>query len=480
MKVKPALRLLFAATILFCAGRVYAQTGQMLDEFGASCKSAAMGQAFTAVADDFSAAYYNPAGLTQIDSPFAFSMGYFYVKPRAEAIFDLRDDWDSNIYEQMSSHGVMIGIASSLDIASVIKAYPWFNPFAFGLVMWLNLPEMMQYHAGPEGYRPHFFRWDDRFALMSMVASVAYEVFPWLSVGAGAFVANKGYSTQDLWLAMNRGEFIPLPPDWVSIDPVKGSRVGIHQTAVVFAVPTAGILLKPPVKSLQDKISLGASWRGESSMHHGRGPLIINVGWERPDGDPTPIAITMPTLNMLGVVGFQPAQATVALAFKNWPLPLEGLAFSFDVTWKDYSKMTDYLDERPDPAFRDTWVPRVGIEYAFDPNLSGRWLKWIDRVHLRGGYFFEQTPAQDLEDPHTHNMYDTDMDVASGGLQVDFTSRQGRLRHSIEGFFQVHLLRERHTAEHVTSYDAGAASYFGPVTLSGEVYSFGMSITTRF
>ena len=41
------------------ANSVYGQTGLFFDEFGAGYKATAMGQAFTAVADDYSAAYYN-------------------------------------------------------------------------------------------------------------------------------------------------------------------------------------------------------------------------------------------------------------------------------------------------------------------------------------------------------------------------------------------------------------------------------------
>ena len=62
------------------ASNVDAQTGQILDEYGASAKSIAMGQAFTAVANDFSAAYYNPAGLTQIKGIVEMSFGGFYAE----------------------------------------------------------------------------------------------------------------------------------------------------------------------------------------------------------------------------------------------------------------------------------------------------------------------------------------------------------------------------------------------------------------
>ena len=86
MKEKPAVKFLFIiVSILLFTCQAHAQTGQFLDDFGASPKSIGMGQAFTAVADDFSAAYYNPAGLSQIKNSFEFTLGYFYAKPKASA-----------------------------------------------------------------------------------------------------------------------------------------------------------------------------------------------------------------------------------------------------------------------------------------------------------------------------------------------------------------------------------------------------------
>jgi len=155
-----------AVLLVAWSGTGWTQTGQFLDEFGASCKSIAMGQAFTAVADDFSAAYYNPAGLTQLQSPMALTMGYYYAKPRAKAALEsipYRYDGDmpDEITGQRSSAGAIIGVASNLDIDSLVHAYPFFKRFAFGLVFWLNVPNMLSYDVGPEPYRPHFLRFDE-------------------------------------------------------------------------------------------------------------------------------------------------------------------------------------------------------------------------------------------------------------------------------------------------------------------------------
>ena len=59
-----------------------AQTPAFFDDIGAGPRAIAMGQAFTAVADDASAAWYNPAGLTQIESPFVLDIGYLYIDPK--------------------------------------------------------------------------------------------------------------------------------------------------------------------------------------------------------------------------------------------------------------------------------------------------------------------------------------------------------------------------------------------------------------
>ena len=83
--MKKTLALLFVffslfSTLLFSP--VHAQTPLPFDELGAGPRAAAMGQAFTAVSNDSSAAYYNPAGLTQIRSPACVTLGYQYAKPR--------------------------------------------------------------------------------------------------------------------------------------------------------------------------------------------------------------------------------------------------------------------------------------------------------------------------------------------------------------------------------------------------------------
>jgi len=466
---KKTVGLLLASVGLLVAARAYPQTGQMLDEYGGSPKSIAMGQAFTAIADDFSAAYYNPAGLTQTKGVMEMSIGLFYAKQNATADieyvpFRSDNDMPSEITGQRTNQGFIIGIASSLDVHSLAHAYPWFRRFAFGMVFWLNYPELLSYDVGPEPYRPHFFRYDDGFALMAMVASLAIEVTPWLSLGGGAFMSQKTYSRQEVYSALNHAGTIPGWP----ADAVFGSRLSIWSQAEIVIIPTLGLLFKPPVKALQDRLSLGVCWRKESKSHHARGPLIANIGIEGPDGEPTEIGwADFVNTYISSIVGFSPQQWTVGLAGR----PMKGLLLAVDVTWKEYSEYVTYGDEKPDPPFEDTIVPRFGVEYAVEPGFSSRWLRWMALIAIRAGYYFEPSPVPSAD--KSHNIFDTDQDVVSTGFQIDFPMMQGRILSSIEAYFQYHLLRDRHI-------ENDEDAFFGPADLGGHVINVGGTLTTRF
>ncbi|RLD92949.1 MAG: hypothetical protein DRI93_05895 [Aquificota bacterium] len=64
-----------------------------VDTYGIGAKATALGGAFTARADDFSAAYYNPAGLAQIERP-QVSLGAAFVDAAVSAEVDYKNDYD--------------------------------------------------------------------------------------------------------------------------------------------------------------------------------------------------------------------------------------------------------------------------------------------------------------------------------------------------------------------------------------------------
>jgi len=461
-----ALGTVFAAALLlmFSPG-AWAQTGFWFDEFGASYKSTAMGQAFTAVADDYSAAYYNPAGLTQIKGIFENAIGYIYAKPRLRATFP--GNSSINIRGQPSSRGMFTGIASSLDIEETIRVFPWFKRFALGVVNWTNLPEIIQYHAGPNQSRPHFLRHDMRFQLLALAVSLGFEVTPWFSIGAGIIPSIDSVADQHNFAATNKRD-----------DPVLGMRLSIHQTAKVFVVPVFGILLKPPFLGLQDKVSFGVSYRGENKNHHGKGPLYQVIGEESAQGDPLSGFFYPPALT-INLVSFAPRQVTFGLGLR----PITGLTLAYDLTWKEWSRYQNYLELTPDPAFQDTLTHRVGAEYVwrFERKNSGIF-KFLRSVAFRGGYYFEPTPVQN-DVIGIDNIFDSDQDVYSAGFNVTFAGKT--MEHDFEFFYQFHQFHDVSRMAYIdgvyaTLNDIPLRDTYIPVEIGGNAWAVGGAYTMRF
>ena len=108
------------------------------------------------------------------------------------------------------------------------------------------------------------------------------------------------------------------------------------------------------------------------------------------------------------------AQVTAGIALR----PLQGMTVSADLTWKDYSKFKFFWALPPDPRFHDTWIPRVGLEYDFNPGFRARFIKKIDKLRFSGGYYYEPTPVPDMNGEM--NVLDSDMHVGSLGAGLDY------------------------------------------------------------
>ena len=87
-----------AVLVLACFSFPSITLANVQEVSGLSSKATAMGNAFSAVADDFSAVYYNPAGLAQQDHHSLY-MGYLVVLPRLKQ-FLMSDTEDMNTFEK--------------------------------------------------------------------------------------------------------------------------------------------------------------------------------------------------------------------------------------------------------------------------------------------------------------------------------------------------------------------------------------------
>jgi len=181
--------LLSAALLVVASSSLYAQTPLPFDELGAGPRATAMGQAFTAVADDASAAYYNPAGLVQIKTPLHLTMGYQYAKPKVWIHMDpvelnfRRGDFRRE--EDLSTRGFYLGYACNLAEASYFKDSLLMNRVSIGVAMFMNLPEVNQFWNPQWDTEPYVLRYNERWSLFFFALSVGIRCTDWLSIGGG-------------------------------------------------------------------------------------------------------------------------------------------------------------------------------------------------------------------------------------------------------------------------------------------------------
>jgi long-chain fatty acid transport protein len=467
---------------------VHAQTPLPFDELGAGPRATAMGQAFTALADDPGAAYYNPAGLTQIRSPAYLSLGYLYAKPRVNVKFAVepvpnpylgRDEFSSN--EDFATHGLYVGFVSNFGDVSAFKDSAVSRRFTFGLSLFTNLPEINQFDNPQRPQDPYVFRYNERWSLLSIAISFGAQITEWLSVGGG--ILPRVDSFQDStgsWIILNPG------PD----DPSQGFRMDLRQTSRINVVPIGGLLIRPPLPYVKDKVSLGLAYRGKMWGFYGTGPTAVDILIRTPGKDPI-LVYGDPGGETIDYIGFNPEQISCGVGWK----PLPGVTFAFDATYKHWSAFHFFWDEVPfdeiyyvdpstgdtakikiDTPFNDVWVWRTGLEYAFDPGMPWAVLNQIREVALRAGYYRENSPVPYPMNGHPRfnmngpmNILDADQNVFSCGFGIGYDAEwTGVVK--LEAYFQAHLLENN-----IISNDHDML--FGPVTVGGQVYNAGAALS---
>lgn len=445
---------------------LHAQTPLFFDDIGASPRAIALGQAFTAVADGPSAAYYNPAGLTQIKSHLVLGMGYQYVKPMV--FIDVRNK-DGTLAEpsellskkgwnrsrDRSTAGMWTGIASNFAHLSVFNDPPSFvRNFAVGVVMFNSIPVANQFWNPQRKQDPYHLRYNESYCLMSMALSLGYRITDFLSVGAG--VMPRVDSTQD-----SAGSYIITEKMLNTADPDTGIRIDMSMKTKVLAEWVLGVLFRPPIFDLEKKLTLGVSYRRELSGYYGTGRTDAPLGTVDDEGK---VHILFPLVAYtVDFIGYNPAQISGGLAFR----PFEGLLISADLTWKEYSKFKFFWGLPPEPLFNDTWIPRVGAEYFFHPGFQKKYLRKIDTIGVQGGYYYEPSPVPDMNG--VMNILDSDMHIFSAGFSLDYLLK-GVDRIKVQAYFKVHLLEEK--VLHNTR-----DPLFGVIKSGGEVYSTGISVS---
>lgn len=441
------------AAIAFAAAAPGASADN-LDEFGFGPRPSAMGGAFTALASDWTATFYNPAGLigskhVNLGLGFQYA-GYAldFTSARGGSAVDER----ATRVEPLSAF--TFGTSSTIPLDEPDR-------IAFGIGLFLPTRKIVDVTGRTPSAEPDWILYGDHSDRLHVLPALAVKIVDGLSIGAGVnvfAVADGSVGIQaDLSSPISQRFSLRLKPD-------AGAIVG---------------LFFQPATSL----SFGVVYRTERSFKL-KLPVSVSV-----QGIELPLVTELLTL-------FEPHQFAVGAAWN----PLDGpVLVSLDVTWMNWSAFKDVVlvvssqtfpvPQRIKSDFDDTVVFRLGVEWSV--------LKWLA---VRGGYSFRPSPAPDPEGPTT--LLDTDKHMISFGLGFTWEPGGGGDEKKPDGkgdakdskdepaakkasgfsaasfdldvFFQWHILPERHASR------SSATDPLGPIDFGGGIWNLGVGIAARF
>ncbi|AUX43239.1 uncharacterized protein SOCE26_046830 [Sorangium cellulosum] len=435
------------------------------DTYGLGARGAAMGGALAADATDFSAGYYNPAGLAGATG-LGLSIGYAYASNHLRA-----NDRDTGARDV---HGIVGGLVAPGEVLGV--------PFAFGLAMYLPDDGLSRIKAIRQE-TPRWELYDDRLSILFLAANVAVRPLPYLEIGGGvAFLA----STRGRFSVTGRAD--ALSP----YDSALRHEVDADLTSIRY--PQLGARVRAGALGF-----VGITYRGEAKL-----PLSIDAELQ---GIVDFAGIEVPLLYELEsrtVDAFLPQQVVVGVSFQR----VEGLRVNLDVAWVDWSayespvaRTRAHLEATPPPEvpldlpedprptavvplrFEDRLVPRLGVEYlAFAaggprevPGQGGRREeRRAIEVPLRAGYVYERSPVPPQRG--ATNYIDADrhtMSIGAGAvLNHPLDELPGSLRIDVHG--QLSVLPE------VVVEKDNPADFVGDYRASGTMVSLGATVTAAF
>jgi long-subunit fatty acid transport protein len=398
-----------ATAIVLSAGLASANP---LDTFGFGARGPALANAFSTLADDATAAYYNPAGLALGDRV-RFFAGYSFGAPRLS--FDGREA------PAETARGISLGLSIPRLVGGTTAA--------FGVGLYFPDQRLVRIHtAGAADGR--FALYENRLHRVAIHPALAWRPAPWISVGAGVSILAdaKGAGTSfDLGLDLNRVTDPTAHRAAASLDVRLPTRVA----------PVAGLWAQP-----HPRLRLALVYRG---------PLSLDVSIE------TDVAIDAGILRGRALTGlaasdyYSPGQLALGAAFDL----SRAVTLSAEATWYRWSAAPSPLPtvnallelgipvdvvrvSIPGEAYQpsDTLAGRLGVEGRLAPR------RWLD-VDLRGGVSYEPTPYP--RQTGVTSLADNEKWVVAAGAGFVFKELGEVLRGPVrlDVYAQAHLLRER-------------------------------------
>lgn len=382
-------------------------------------RATGMGLAFTGVADDPSAIFFNPAGMG-FQEHFSIMLGGS-VLGRAKADFTGADPFPGEgITESVQKQEFVIPM--------LYVVVPLTTELSFGLGV--NAPYGLGLRWNdPENFSGRFVSQNAVIKSLDVNPVFSYKLFPELSIAAGADLR---FSKVQLERNSNLG----------IVDPFTGAVHDLAHVKLNSSLTSnsgwgwnVGILWKPLTN-----IGVGAAYRSKIKVDYDGTAVFTQRFTGNPVIDAT-VAAALPQ-------GEHPVTTSIEFpASLNTGVGIEfgsGFLLALEADWTEWSKFDALNIAFPDgvappldrvTAWKDSWAYRVGLEKKF---TSG----WA----VRAGYYFDNTPQPEKDVGPI--LADNDRNVFSGGfgyntpewgvdlggLYIKFKDREV-LTESTDGFF---------------------------------------------
>jgi long-chain fatty acid transport protein len=385
-----------AFAVALGTGRAWASGFQLIEQNGSGMGNAYSGQA--AAAEDPSAIFFNPAGLTRLPG-LQLSASLNFIGP------SFHFENGGSVAAPLQQLGGTGGDAGSLEL--VPNGYASYETLPG--VLWTGIGVNVPFGLATEWSSD----WMGRFhAIKSEVKSVninptvAWKALQWLSLGAGA---NAQWFDAELTNSVNysailAGAGAPPTPGLEGLGKVTGSTW------------SWGWNVGAMVDLLQTKTRIGLSYRSRIT-HHITGDVTFS-------NRPPPLATALPDGPVKTTIEV-PDTASVAVAQQIIP-KLELLA---DYTWTGWSSIQDLS------IFRTTGQPLTNTSLRFDDSWRvglGANYQLTEPVKLRLGVAYDKTPVRN--EFRTPRLPDEDRTWIAGGVQWAF-SKQGAIDFGIAYLF---------------------------------------------
>ena len=371
------------ATVTVRAGNV--------DTYGIGAKATALGGAFSAYADDPFAAYYNPAGLTQIEKP-TLSMGANVVKPVIR-VYDYRVTGMDYVPDGVVGPANMYDQSRLLVVPHLGFAMPIGEGFSAGVAAYVPYGLDIQWKKDVaatglgSGFccNPGSYNSYRSYYLREVVSpTLAYKFHDKFSVGAGlSFGKSKS--------GVERLAFSPLS--------------SLHNKRVITELDddfnwsfNVGLMYKPV-----DFLVFGLTYRGRTDTKFEGTTKMKGVGGEitvMTEGGPLTVPLSNTKVRAKTEID-HPEQIQAGIRY----IPSEKISIEADVTWTHWSVIDGYTVKFNRPFLN---VPALG---PMNPAKTSEYFKrdWDDTIQfrlgaewkvntmiaLRGSYLYDPTPIPD-------------------------------------------------------------------------------------